>query len=227
MSLPRAMADVALACVASAVSSASLPQTDAGVEIRFCPARHVRTYALDSQRHLQSLLLQNAAVINRGKATLTIASISIELVRAGTVVDERRLTGPELQRLADAGGELQRSGAMQWFAFQFCGTDMVPAGARLSGPVLGPGEALLVPQQAFAYSGERDELRVHAQARSEGRYVDVSAALPIFSGVAKHTYRFPLHGVWYIAAGPSFHTAHRWAVMEEFALDTSESERPG
>ena len=29
MSLPRAMADVALACVASAVSSASLPQTDA------------------------------------------------------------------------------------------------------------------------------------------------------------------------------------------------------
>ena len=101
-----------------------------------------------------------------------------------------------------------------------CGRAGVGSGAR-------PGEALLVPQQAFAYSGERDELRVHAQARSEGRYVDVSAALPIFSGVAKHTYRFPLHGVWYIAAGPSFHTAHRWAVMEEFALDTSESERPG
>src|SRR5207253_8816117 len=38
-------------------------------------------------------------------------------------------------------------------------------------------------------------------------------------GVAKRTYRFPLRGVWYVAAGPSFHTAHRWAVMEEFALD--------
>ena len=135
------------------------------------------------------------------------------------VVDERRLTGTELQRLADAGSRLQQSGTMRLFAFQFCGTGMISSGARLSGPVLGPGEVLLVPQQAFAYTGERDELRVHAQARSEGRYVDVSAALPVFSGVAKQTYRFPLRGVWYVAAGPSFHTAHRWAVMEEFALD--------
>ena len=219
MSWPRTAAAAALVCAAYGTPAAGLPQPGGAIEVRFCPPGHVRTYALDSPRRLQSLLLQNLAIISREKAPLTIASISIDLLRVGVVVDERRLAGTELQRLADAGGALQKSGALQLFAFQFCGTDMIPAGSRLSGPVLAPGEVLLVPQQAFAYGGDRDELRVHVQARSEGRYVEVSASLPIFSGFAKHEYRFPLRGTWYIGAGPSFHTAHRWAVMEEFAFD--------
>ena len=56
------------------------------------------------------------------------------------------LSGPSLQRLDDAGRQLQAGGALTAFAFQFCGTDMIPTGTRLSGPMLAQNDALLVMQ---------------------------------------------------------------------------------
>src|SRR5439155_21155030 len=45
------------------------------------------------------------------------------------------------------------------------------------------------------------------------------STLPIKSDFAKNTYIFPLRGVCYAGWGASFHTGHRWAIPEEFALD--------
>jgi murein DD-endopeptidase MepM/ murein hydrolase activator NlpD len=71
----------------------------------------------------------------------------------------------------------------------------------------------------FAFSGTRDTLRVRVHGDLAGRATEATATLPIKSGFAKNTYIFPLRGVSYVGWGASFHTGHRWAIPEEFALD--------
>jgi hypothetical protein len=77
------------------------------VEIRFCPASAVRTYPLESRRDLQSLLLQNVAVINHSSAPFKIDDVDIELLQSNWVVELRRLNREAVQRIADRGAKLQ------------------------------------------------------------------------------------------------------------------------
>jgi peptidase M23-like protein len=189
------------------------------VELRFCPASAVRTYPLESRRDLQSLLLQNVAVINHGSAPFKIADIDIELLQANRVVESRKLDQEAVQRLADRGAKLQGAGILEQVAFQFCGTDLVGPSIKLAGATLARDHALLIVEQIFAFRGARDTLRVRVHGNLDGRGTEFTGSIPIKSEFAQNKYIFPLRGVWYAGWGASFHTGHRWAVPEEFALD--------
>jgi hypothetical protein len=188
-------------------------------EIRFCPASAVRTYPLESRRELQSLLLQNVAVINHGGAPLEIDDIDIELLQSNRVVESRKVDRETVQRIADRGAKLQAAGILKQVAFQFCGTDLIGSDTKLAGPILDRNRALLIVEQAFAFRGARDTLRVRVHGNVDGRATEFAGSIPIKSEFANNKYIFPLRGVWYAGWGASFHTGHRWAVPEEFALD--------
>jgi murein DD-endopeptidase MepM/ murein hydrolase activator NlpD len=189
------------------------------VEIRFCPASAVRTYPLENRRDLQSLLLQNVAVINHGRAQFKIDDIDIELLQANRVVESRKLDREAVQRFADRGAKLQAAGILEQVAFQFCGTDLIGSDIKLAGPILDRNRALLVVEQVFAFRGARDTLRVRVHGNVDGRVAEFTGSIPIKSEFAQNKYIFPLRGVWYAGYGASLHTGHRWAVPEEFALD--------
>jgi murein DD-endopeptidase MepM/ murein hydrolase activator NlpD len=189
------------------------------VEIRFCPASAVRTYPLESRRDLQSLLLQNVAVINHGSAPFKIDDIDIELLQANRVVESRKLDREAVQRIADRGAKLQAAGILEQVAFQFCGTDLIGSEIKLAGPILDRNRGLLIVEQVFAFRGARDTLRVRVQGNVDGHAAEFTGSIPIKSEFAQNNYVFPLRGVWYVGYGASFHTGHRWAVPEEFALD--------
>jgi murein DD-endopeptidase MepM/ murein hydrolase activator NlpD len=189
------------------------------VEIRFCPASAVRTYPLENRRDLQSLLLQNVAVINHGSAQFKIDDIDIELLQANRVVESRKLDREAVQRFADRGAKLQAAGILEQVAFQFCGTDLIGSDIKLAGPILDRNRALLVVEQVFAFRGARDTLRVRVHGNVDGRVAEFTGSIPIKSEFAQNKYIFPLRGVWYAGYGASLHTGHRWAVPEEFALD--------
>jgi len=194
-------------------------QQSGGLEIRFCPAAQVRTFPLESRRSVQSLLLQNAAVINHGTVPAAITEVVVELLTGGSPVDTRRIAGADLERVASSGPAIQRSGMLRVIAFQFCGSALIADGTELGGPTLAPGQALLLSQQPFGYRGKREALRVRVLARIADRDVEVAATLPIVADVSKTGFRFPLRGDWFAAVGPTMHTAHRWALPEEFAYD--------
>jgi murein DD-endopeptidase MepM/ murein hydrolase activator NlpD len=80
-------------------------------------------------------------------------------------------------------------------------------------------QALLIASQVFAFNGGRDTLRVRVHGNVEGHVTEFTGSIPIKSEFAQNKYIFPLRGVWYVGNGASFHTGHRWAVPEEFALD--------
>jgi murein DD-endopeptidase MepM/ murein hydrolase activator NlpD len=189
------------------------------VEIRFCPASAVRTYPLESRRDLQSLLLQNVAVINHGSAPFKIDDIDIELLQANRVVESRKLDREAMQRIADRGAKLQAAGILEQVAFQFCGTDLIGSDIKLAGPILDRNRGLLMVEQVFAFRSARDTLRVHVHGNVDGHAAEFTGSIPIKSEFAQNKYIFPLRGVWYVGYGASFHTGHRWAIPEEFALD--------
>jgi len=80
------------------------------IEVRFCPPSAVRTYPLESRRELQSLLLQNVAVINHGSAAFKIDNTDIDLLQSNHVVESRKLDRDAIQRIAERGAKLQAVG---------------------------------------------------------------------------------------------------------------------
>lgn len=216
-----AVAAAALLPAAAQAQTAPKPPPAPRLEVRFCPAAQVRTYPLESRRGVQSLLLQNVVVINRGDAPADLTAAEFGLKQGGQAVDIRRITGPGLAALGASGPKLQGAGMLKMLAFQFCGQALVPAGVTLAaGPTLKPGEGLLVAQQPFAFKGVRDRLSVRFEARTAGQDVIASGDLPIEAGLSKTEFRFPLGaGRWFAAVGPTMHTGHRWGLPEEFAFD--------
>jgi murein DD-endopeptidase MepM/ murein hydrolase activator NlpD len=194
-------------------------ETRPPIEVRFCPASAVHTYPLESRREVNSLLLQNVAVLNHRASAFKIKAVTIELLQSGKVTDSRRLEANALQRFVERGAKMQAGGALEQVAFQFCGTSLIPSNVKLAGPDLHENQALLITSQVFAFTGPRDSLRVKVAGDSGGKTKEVSGTLPIKSEFAKNTYIFPLRGVSYAGWGASFHTGHRWAIPEEFALD--------
>jgi len=215
---------VAFFAVWSLSAFAEKPQS---VEIRFCPASAVRTYPLESRRDLQSLLLQNVAVINHGSAPFKIENIEIELLRSNRVIESRNVDREAVQRIADRGAKLQAAGILQQVGFQFCGTDLIAPSITLAGATLARDQALLIASQVLAFNGARDTLRVRVHGNVDGHAAEFTGSIPIKSEFAKNKYIFPLRGTWYVGYGASFHTGHRWAVPEEFALDIAKTGETG
>ncbi len=52
-----------------------------------------------------------------------------------------------------------------------------------------------------------------------GHATELTGSIPIKSEFAKNKYILPLRGTWHVGYAASFHTGHRWAIPEEFALD--------
>jgi murein DD-endopeptidase MepM/ murein hydrolase activator NlpD len=199
--------------------SSAFAETPAPIEIRFCPPSAVHTFPLESRRDLQSLMLQNVAVINHGEAPFKIDYIEIELLQSGEVLDSKKLNGNVIHRFAERGAKMQEAGVLEQVTFQFCGNDLIAPSVKLAGPTLNRDQALLVTQQVFAFRDARDMLRIRVHGNGGSGATEISGTLPIKSEFAKNTYIFPLRGVSYAGWGASFHTGHRWAIPEEFALD--------
>ena len=193
---------------------------DAGkLEVHFCPATEVRTYPLETAHNIQGLMLDNVLVVNHGAASVDLTEIDLALLQKGEVTDERRIAGEPLTKAGKTGPKVQASGVMDLIPGQFCDGALIPKGTQLAGPTLAPGQAMLLIYQTFAYSGVRDSLRVSVHGKAGPQDVAAEASLPIAQGSSKTAFRFPLHGVWFAAVGPTMHTGHRWVIPEQFAFD--------
>ena len=215
-------ASTAAVCLAGTAAAQVVPvtlPTAELLEVRFCPADVAHPYPLDSLRGVQGLLLQNVAVINHG-APLSLEAVEIELLRAGEAIDSRLITGAALDNAISGAQAAKAQGLFEMFAFQVCDGALINGASLGDDTTLETGEALVVMQQPFAWKGTRDEIRVSARGLRGVEPVAGRGTIRLDATTSQTTFRFPLRsGTWLVAAGASFHTTHRWAVPEEFALD--------
>jgi len=208
---------IGLALITTAARSLAAPD---GLEIRFYPDR-IYAFEAEVRRGISTLVLQNAAIVNRGRAAVELTGGKLEVLAGDEVVQSVPLSQAALEALAVRSGRLAASGMLQMAAFQFS-PDTLVANAKVVGSrVLGPNEGLLLGSRAFLTQGAPvDRLRMSIEGRaSDGAAQSVVAELPVRSGGTKGSYSFPLSGLWWVPVGPTLHTPHRWAVPEEFALD--------
>ena len=185
-------------------------------EIRLCE-REIRTAPLNEERDVQSALLQGFAVMNSSDGPVKLTGIIFNLKNQQQVQDTRWLLPADIARAAKQSPQI---GIMaQIFPSQFCNGKML-AGAKLAASdTLAPGEALVFMYQPFVWKGTRDALEIIAATeRSSGPHND-QIALAIVPGASKTKALFPIAGRTFVAVAASFHTPHRWAAIEEFALD--------
>ena len=202
--------------LAAAALAAVSPAT--GLDLRFCPVDKARSYPLDTAHGAVSLVLQGIAAINRGPGSVKINELTIELLRGTEVLDTRKITSSDVARAAAGGKALSDSGMLRAIAFQFCDGALLGDSALAASSTLGPGQAVVFMHQSFAWRGVRDSVRVLAEGSSATIPIDPSFAQPI---------RWPLRGGPWTVAGASFHTTHRWAVPEQFALDIIKADARG
>ena len=208
---------ISLIVAAAVAQAAPTPAPPSPIEIRFCPEGRVRTYPLDSLRGINGLLLQNVAIINRSTAPVTLERVDIAL-HGPRAMSDTRAFGPEaLAAAAKSAAAVKANGMMELAAFQFCDGRLLKDTTLATGTTLAPGEALMLMQNSFAWKSARTELRVSAIAGQ----ATTTAAIPIDGTASKTPFRWPLPAgrTWLVGSGASFHTTHRWAVPEEFALD--------
>ncbi len=202
---------LSIAALAGGVSAADL-------SINFHPAAGVWSYPLESARGLNSVLLQNIAIVNRGPTSATIVAIEIEAMREDEAIVALRLNANKLDSAAKQGSALAQSGLMQALEFQFAPDALFGKGTMIADTrTLAPGAALYVSQQMLSYRGQADRLRL--TVRVDGETEPNRSEIAIRNGFAPGRFRFPLAGRWMVMAGATAHGHHRWAVPEEFALD--------
>ncbi len=188
--------------------------------IRVYPEQEIRIHEIDRPHGLNSALLQNLAVINESARPLTVERVRLNLQADGGTVQTQTLEAAELARLAARGRTLADGGLLDLLDFQFRPARLLGDGVQLAPTAeLAPRQALLLIQRPFLFSGTATALQIDVVAHdAAGTTVQSRRTIPLAARVARG-YRFPLQGNWYVAASASFHTAHRWAVGEEFAYD--------
>jgi murein DD-endopeptidase MepM/ murein hydrolase activator NlpD len=219
--LPAATLPATLAATLGfALSLASSAALGATLEVRFYPAQRLYAYAVDMQRGYASVLLQNVAVLYRSDTPVTVERLEIELLAGDEPRDVRRVVAEEIARSAGAMKALQAAKLLPVLAFQFGGEAFLGKEPRLAGSAtLAPGEAVLIGHQLLTFKGRRERLRVRASGRAGASALEGIGELPIADDASRTVYRFPLEGTWFVGAGATPHTHHRWVVPQEFALD--------
>jgi murein DD-endopeptidase MepM/ murein hydrolase activator NlpD len=187
-------------------------------EIRFCPGGGAWTYPVESQRGVSSLVLQTVALVNpaAGKE-FQAESATIALLHKEETKDSRALSKTDLAAFAAAAPQVEA--LKQALPGQFCDGAAVGESRLARTTQVGAGEALVMLQQTFAWSGARDAIRVTVRGTQNGRKMEIAGQLPIRPGASKTAFRFPLRGDWFIGAGPTLQSHHRWVAIEEFAYD--------
>jgi murein DD-endopeptidase MepM/ murein hydrolase activator NlpD len=187
-------------------------------EIRICPGTAVWTYPLESQRGVNSLVVQAVAVMNpAGGAPIRVDSVEFQLLSNKEVKDSRTLSKAELAKAAAAAPQIE--GLNQVLPGQFCDGALFGKVGLAKTSTIVPGEALVLLAETFALAGTRDTLQVVVRGAGKGGRVEMKKEVPIRGGLSKTAFRFPLRGDWFIGAGPTLHSHHRWGTMEEFAYD--------
>lgn len=200
--------------IATLLVTASVPAMAA--EVRMCE-REIRTALLSDERGVQSALLQGFAVINNGDKPAKLTHVLFQIKEQRDNRDMRWLLPADIARAAK--GAPQVAALAQIFPFQLCNGELL-AGAKLAtSELLAPGEAVVFTHQPFTWKGKRDAMEVVAVTEVDGVPRNDLISRPIVQGVSKTELLYPVAGRTYAGVAASLHTPHRWASIEEFALD--------
>lgn len=214
-----------LACTSLAHHTRAGPvaaNRDAPLEIRLAPSGAIFLNEVNRARGIADLVVQNVALVNRGRHTIQIEYVRFDVIWRGNVAVSDVISRPLLEASwGRLGGYLAQPGvlARENATFFF---DSLLAGARLgTGTALAPNEALILGRRVMttvAIAPDSVRVTVGHGGETSGS-AEASHSVPVLRHRSPNSYAFPLTGRWFVASSASLASHHRWRPASEFALD--------
>lgn len=192
-----------------------------GLEVRFYPGDKVYLFESSVEHGLNSLVIQNIGILQNEDKELDLQSVTVEIMEADQVRQSLTYRKPEIEKAAKGLATLQQQGILKLLEFQFPISKFFGEEVVLSASTkLTHAQAVILPHTVFEVKGQPQSVRVKVEGVDPaGQNVKAEGSIPISMFQSAIEYDFPLRGTWYIGASGTLHSHHRWAAMEEFALD--------
>lgn len=202
-------------------------QAAGGVGIRFQPAGHVFVYenhgAGGIGRDLYTAAIQNIAFVNESEAEIGLDTAVLDVMQGGAAVQSCHIGEAELRQAARQFHAYQEQGLLEAYDFQFQTRRYLQGFEFARDTTLAPGSALVVTRRTLLFQGLPDTIRVKVKGHdARGEPVSGERELGVTNHASQNEYHFPVKGRWFVAGAPSLHSHHRWAILEEFALDLAQ-----
>lgn len=208
--------------LASAITLLAVTATNAGAgEIRHYPGASAIVLPLRGEgapSDLNTLVLHNLLIANDTDSPTRLGAVTLALTRNGKPVQTVSLEEDELDSAARKWRKRQDAGIVDAYDALFQTSRFMSDVAFAASTELQPGEGILLTRKSLMFQGMADALTVTAFS-ADGESVVASKSIPVRPYKSQNSYIFPLEGRWFIAAGPSLQSHHRWAPVQEFALD--------
>lgn len=198
------------------------PAAPSGLEVRFHPADYVYLYENNGEgtpRDLYTLLLHNIALVNTGAQPVTLQAALIAVEQDGAVIQAQLIDAATLQASAQKLYAYKAQGVLDFYDFQFQ-TSRYLRDINLSEMLtLVPQSAVVVTGRALLLQTVPERVTVLAQGQTADRQtISARGQLAVRQHDSSNDYHFPLKGRWLVDAA-SLNGHHRWAIIQEFALD--------
>jgi len=192
-----------------------------GLEVKFYPQDKIYLFESSPEHGLNSVLIQNIGILQADDKEVDLQSVTVEIIDGDQVKQTLVYRKPDIENAAKKLAALQQQGILKLLEFQFPVNTFLTKDVVLSPSTkLARGQAVILPHTVFEVKGQPQKVRVQVEgADSSGKTIKAEGTIPIGMFQSAIEYDFPLRGTWYIGASGTFHSHHRWAAMEEFALD--------
>ena len=169
---------------------------------------------------LSTAVVHHVAVVNTSQKTQTVEGLQARWTVGDETLGRVEIPAERLAQSAQQYATFAQAGVLEAYAFQFHTDQYLDGVTFSSSTTLAPGAALVVDRTPLLFSTMPDRLILTARlVDADGASAEVSTELAVRRYEQQNAYHFPAHGRWFLAAAPSLHSHHRWAVLQEFALD--------
>jgi hypothetical protein len=195
-----------------------------GLGIRIQPDDFVYVYenhgAGGVGRDLFTAVIQNIAFVNESEAKVTLDRAVLDGKQGDAVLQSYHISQVELRQAARQFHAYQQQGLLKAYDFQFQTQRYLEGIEFAEDTTLMPGTALVITRKALLLQGLLDTITIHIKGyNAHGEVVSGESELSVVNHTSQNQYHFPARGRWLVAGAPSLHSHHRWAILEEFALD--------
>ena len=193
------------------------------ISITAFPDDYVYIFEESRKDGISNLIIHNIGILNTGKSVCNFEALSISFYNKGNIIQQNNFKPNQIIESGTMLYQLQQAGQLENYDFLFRTKDILQGTKLTNNSKMDSQTGLILSKLFFTSIEIPDSIIIKATGNIQGKKVVASKKLLTRNHQSANKYIFPLAGNWFVHAGPSAHTHHRWAYMEEFAYDIAKT----
>ncbi|MGZ8508967.1 MAG: M23 family metallopeptidase [Chitinophagaceae bacterium] len=189
------------------------------LSIKAFPGDYVYVFEESRKDSIFNVLIHNIGITNNNAGEVQLEKVVIDFYKKAKIFQQNIFFIEDILKSSSDLYQLQQNNQLDKYDFMFHTKDLLGT-AKLSGSrVLQKESGLILRKLFFTLTSFPDSIQITVTTRNNKGPGKAILNLGTKNYTSDNNFILPVSGSWYAAAGPSAHTHHRWAYMEEFAYD--------